>query len=93
MDYYQQLQGVEMQESLRQHLRSLNMMEELVFAHRNFTTYELEFFGNPPKVLRNLNEIRGPYDPQDWNPHYLNMIATYKHPKVREIMLRSVGLG
>ena len=93
MDYHGQLMQVELQESLAQHLRSLNMLEELVFAHRNYTTYELEFRGNPPKVLRNLNEIRGPYDPQDWNPHYLNMLATYKHPKVREIMLRSVGLG
>ena len=92
MDYYQQLQGVEMQESLRQHLRSLNMMEELVFVHRNFTTYELEFFGNPPKVIRNLNDVRGPYDPQDWNPHYLNMLATYAHPRVQEIINRSVGL-
>ena len=82
-----------MQGSLKQHLISLNMMEELAFAHRNVATYELEFFGNPPKVISNLNKIRGPYDPQDWNPSYLNMRATYKHPKIKAIMLRSVGIG
>ena len=93
MDYYEQLQQEEMQESLRQHLRSLNVMEELVFAHRNYTTYELEFRGNPPKVLRNLNAIRGQYEPQDWNPAFLNTLASYTHPKLTAILLRATGLS
>ena len=91
MDYHGQLMHVELQESLAQHLRSLNMLEELVFAHRNYTTYELEFRGNPPKVLRNLNEIRGPYEPQDWNPAFLNTLATYQHPKILNILYRVAG--
>ena len=88
MDYYEQLQWVEMHESMRQHLTSLNMMEELIFAHNNKITYELEFFGTPPVVLRNLDEIRGPYDPQDWDPGYLEMVANYDHPRVQAIMDR-----
>ena len=86
MDYHNQLLMVEMHDSLRQHLISLNMLEELAFAHRNYTTYELEFFGIPPNVIRNLNEIRGPYDPQDWNPSYLHMLKNYAHPKVQAII-------
>ena len=91
MDYHGQLMHVELRESLAQHLRSLNMLEELVFAHRNYTTYELEFRGNPPKVLRNLNDIRGPYEPQDWNPAFLNMLGSYTHPKLTTILLRAAG--
>ena len=79
MDYYNQLRWVEMQDCLAQHIMSLRMLEELMFAHKNGTTYELEFNGNPAKVIRNLNQIRGNAEPQEWyRGHELRL--TSKHP-------------
>ena len=93
MDYHGQLVEVEMHESLAQHLKSLNMMEELMFAHNNFTTYKLEFNGIPPNVIRNLKAIRGKYGPQDWSGGFLDVVSTYQHPKIQSILFRAMGIN
>ena len=90
MDYHDQLKVMEMRESLEQHLKSLNVLEELMFAHRNYTTYELEFHNNPPDVIKNLGVIRGVHDPQEWDARFLQLTAVYKHPKITEIMYRAI---
>ena len=93
LDYMSQLQGVEFKQSLAQHLRSLNMLEELMFVHRNYTTFALEFHGHPPKVIRNLSKIRGNNDPQEWSDRFLQMTAQYQHPKIEAILLQFCGIS
>ena len=91
-DYYEQLQGVEMQESLRQHGNSLTLLEELMFAHRHYTTYDLEFHGVPPKVIRDLERIRGFNDPQQWDDRFLRVTTRYSHPKIHAILNKCLVL-
>ena len=93
LDYKEQLQVVELHQCLQQHLRSLNLLEELMFVHRNYTTYELEFYGDPPRVIRDLSKIRGNNDPQEWSDRFLQMTAQYQHPKIEAILLQFCGIS
>ena len=77
MDYHEQLRWVEMWHCRDQHILSLRVFEELEFAHKNCTTFDLEFYETPPKVIRNLRQIRGNTEPQDW---YIEYRLTTPHP-------------
>ena len=84
MDYHRDLQETEWRESMNQHIRNLNMLEELLFAHSSFVTYKLEFDGNPPYVIACLDEIRG----YKWVPQYWKKEITLNHPRVQAIIAR-----
>ena len=82
--YHGELQEMEWHESMKQHIRNLNMLEELLFAHSAFVTYKLEFDGNPPPVIGGLYEIRG----YKWVPQYWTKVITLNHPRVDHIIAR-----
>ena len=89
LDYYDQLWRVELYQRLQQHAQSMTVLEELLFAHRHYTTYRLEFYGTPPIVIRNLERIRG-VTPQEWTSE--KVTTRYKHPKINAILNKCLQL-
>ena len=83
LDYYSQMMILELQGCLQQHIISMHVLDELMFAHENQTTFALEFHGMPVKVIRDLNRIRGYYEPS-------RTILKYAHPRVSAIMTENL---
>ena len=84
MKYHDDMCLFEVECCFNQHLKSINMLEELMFAHKYFTTYELEFAPRDHKVIKNLRQIRGT-DYQNRDDHFWNMLDTFVHPKIHAI--------
>ena len=84
MEYHHGMCTFEVECCFNQHIMSVNMLEELMFAHTYFSTYELEFTPKDSKVIKNLRQIRGT-DCQVRDDHFWNMLETVSHPKIKAI--------
>ena len=90
MDYHSYMCMFEVERCFYQHLLSIKVLEELTFAHKYSSTYDLEFPNKPNKVIANIAQLRG-VDCQNRDSKYWQMLERVIHPKIKAIIHHVYG--